>query len=220
MMDSKLIKFACLIVAVLLVCCTTNKISFAQKKDPGVTENIGGSQIKYLQEIANTAIDMLIASRNVIAKNQDVINRDPATGNYTAKGFVPAVVGSQIANDYSLMTGNKLKQTSLKVRNPSNAPDEWEKKILKLFGSSEYPKDKGFGEMIEANDKKIYRYIKPIYIDTGCIQCHGNEKEVRPEIRKFLESRYPHDQAFGYKEGDVRGGISITLLPERLNLGK
>ncbi len=78
---------------------------------------------------------MLIASRNVIAMNQELINRDPLTGSYSFKGFVPAVAGSQIANNFSLMTGHTLKQTSLKVRNPSNAPDEWEKKVLKLLGS-------------------------------------------------------------------------------------
>ena len=80
--------------------------------------------MKCLQVVAETTIEMLIASRSVIAKNQELINRDPATGNYFMKGFVPAVAGSQIANDFSLMTGHKLKQTSLKVRNPSNSPDE------------------------------------------------------------------------------------------------
>jgi len=217
-MNSKLIKSACLLVVLFIVCCTNNKISFAQKNDQVVTEIIEGGHIKCLRQIAKTTIDMLIASRSVIAKNQDLINRDPATGNYTAKGFVPAVVGSQIANDFSLMTGYKLKQTSMKVRNPSNAPDEWEEKVLKLFNTPEYPKHEGFSEMIEVNDKKIYRYMQPLYIETGCIQCHGNKVEVKPEIRQFLESRYPHDQAFGYKEGDLRGGISITLLPELLNL--
>ena len=219
-MDSKLIKSTYLIVAVLLVCCTNNKISFPQQNDSVTSEDREVTHIKCLREIANTTIDMLVASRSVIAKNQDLINRDPASGNYTVKGFVPAVVGSQIANDFSLRTGHVLKQTSLKVRNPSNAPDEWEKKVLELFSSSEYSKGEGFGEMVEVNGTKAYRYMTPLYIDTGCIQCHGNRNEVRPAIRQFLERRYPHDQAFGYKEGDLRGGISITLFPGLLNLEK
>ena len=217
-MDSKLIKSVCLIFAVMLVCCINNKISFAQKDNTGTNENIEDKHIKCMQQIANTTIDMLIASRSVIAKNQDLINRDPATGNCTAKGFVPAVVGSQIANDFSLMTGHKLKQTSLKLRNPSNAPDKWEKKVLELFSSSKHSKGEGFGEMIAANVKKVYRYMQPIYLDKACIQCHGNKEAVRPEIIQFLKRKYPHAQAFGYKEGDLRGGISITLLPGRLNL--
>ncbi len=84
-----------------------------------------------MQTFAETTIDLLVATRNVIAKNQELINRDPISGNYYFKGFVPAVVGSQVANDFSFMTGHKLKQTSLRLRNPTNAPDEWEKKVLK-----------------------------------------------------------------------------------------
>ena len=148
--------------------------------------------------------------------NQDLINRDPATGNYSFKGFVPAVVGSQIANNFSLMTGHRLKQTSLKVRNPSNAPDEWEEKILKLLESKDYSKDVGYGELIEKDGKKIYRYMKPIYVEVACLQCHGEKEKIRPAIKQYLEKRYPYDEAFGYKEGDLRGGISITMATERL----
>ncbi len=158
---------------------------------------------------------MLIANRNVIAKNQELINRDPTTGNYAFKGFVPAVVGSQVANDFSLMTGYKLKQTSLKVRNPSNAPDEWEEKVLKLLTSSEQPKGGSFGEILETNGKIIYRYMKAIYVELECLQCHGKREEIRPAIRQFIEKEYPHDEAFGYKKGDLRGGISIVISLER-----
>ncbi len=83
----------------------------------GTTENEENNHIICLQTLAKTTIDMLIVTRSVIAKNQELINRDPTTGNYYVKGFVPAVAGSQVANDFSLMTGHKLKQTSL---NPSS----------------------------------------------------------------------------------------------------
>ncbi len=69
-----------------------------------------------MQTFAETTIDLLVATRNVIAKNQELINRDPISGNYYFKGFVPAVVGSQVANDFSLMTGHKLKQNKPKIK--------------------------------------------------------------------------------------------------------
>jgi methyl-accepting chemotaxis protein len=161
--------------------------------------------------MADSTINMLVATRSVIAKNQNLINMDPETGNYYFKGFVPALVGSEIANDFSLMTGYKLKQTSLKLRNLNNKPDEWEKKVLNRFELSKYPKGAGFGEILETDGKKIYRYMKPIYVDKACLKCHTSKDKTRPEIRKFLENKYPYDQAFGYKEGDVRGGISIIV---------
>lgn len=126
------------------------------------------------------------------------------------------MVGSQVANDFSLMTGHRLKQTSLKVRNPSNEPDEWERKVLKLLSSSGNPKGVGFGEMVETYGNKIYRYMKPIYVEVACLQCHGRKEDIRPIIWQYLERRYPYDQAFGYKEGDLRGGISIIMSLERL----
>jgi hypothetical protein len=217
----RMIKSACLIVIIIfLVCCVDNKNCFSRQSDSGVTEKKEDAHMKCLQVVAETTIEMLIASRSVIAKNQELINRDPATGNYSMKGFVPAVVGSQIANDFSLMTGHKLKQTSLKVRNPSNSPDNWERKVLKLLGSPEHPEGSGFGEMIEVDGKKNFRFMKPIYVDKGCLPCHGKKREIRPEIRQFLESKYPFDQAFGYKEGELRGGISITISLEKSGLDK
>ena len=82
------------------ICSISDRISLA--------ENIDDKHKKCVQKLAETAIDMLIATRNVIAKNQELINRDPTSGNYYFKGFVPAVVGTQIANDFTLVTGYKL----------------------------------------------------------------------------------------------------------------
>ncbi len=191
---------------VFTICSTSDRINFA--------ENIENKYTKCVQTFAETTIDMLIAIRNVIAKNQELINRDPITGNYYFKGFVPAVVGSQVANDFGLMTGHKLKQTSLRLRNPANAPDEWEKKALKILHSSKDSRGVGFGEILETNDEKIYRYMKPIHAEKACLDCHGEKDKIKPAIRQFLERKYPGDQALGYKEGDIRGGISIIISLE------
>ncbi len=189
------------------ICSTSDRISLA---------DIWYKHVECLQSVAETAVDMLIATRNVVAKNQELINRDPISGNYYFKGFVPAVVGTQVANDFTLVTGYKLKQTSLKMRNPANAPDEWEKKALKILHSSEYSKGVGFGETLETENEKIYRYMKPIYVEKACLECHGEKDKIKPAIRQFLERKYPSDQAFGYKEGDIRGGISIIIPLEQL----
>ncbi len=195
-------------------------LSHAGQDDIETNINMEDEHIACLQILAETTIDVLIATRGVIAKNQELINRDPTTGNYYVKGFVPAVAGSQVANDFSLMTGHILKQTSLKIRNPSNAPDEWEKKVLKFMETSEYSHGRGFGETVKANGNKIYRYMKPIYVEVACLQCHGNEEKVKPAIRQFLKRKYPFDEAFGYKEGDLRGGISLTVSLKNIGIGK
>ena len=116
-MCSKLIKSPfSMIVLVISISIISNKYSYA--------EDIENNRMECLQKLADSTINMLVATRSVIAKNQDLINIDPVTGNYYFKGFVPALVGSEIANDFSLMSGYKLKQTSLKLRNLNNKPDE------------------------------------------------------------------------------------------------
>ena len=47
--------------------------------------------------------------------------------------FIPARAGYEIGKRFSKETGYLLKQTSLKLRNPANAPDEFESRILKRF---------------------------------------------------------------------------------------
>lgn len=173
-------------------------------------ETIKDDYMKYAHTAEKLA-EMLITIRNVIAKNQELINRDPVTGNYVFKDFVPAIVGTQVANDFGLMTGYRIKQTSLKVRNPYNEPDEWEKKVLKLFESGDYTKNGGYSEIIQKESKQIYRYMKPIFVEIACLQCHGKKTEIQPAIMQFLKRRYPFDNAFGYKVGELRGGISIVI---------
>lgn len=76
--------------------------------------------------------------------------------------------------------------TSLNPIRKENEPDEWEKAVLKGF-------EKGIKETAEISqiDGKDYlRYMEAFYIEKGCLKCHGKQ---------------------GYKVGDLRGGISVSV---------
>lgn len=161
------------------------------------------------EHFADISTTMLLSVRNVIAKNQELINRDPDTGNYHFKGFVPAIVGSHVANDFNLRTGYKLKQTALRVRNPKNKPDEWEEKALRVLEKDQTKN--GFGEMTKVGNKNVYRYMKPLYMKKECLLCHSVPEAMPPEVRAYINKYYATDEALGYKEGDLRGGISIAI---------
>ena len=81
--------------------------------------------------------------------------------------------------------------TSLKLTNPENAPDDFERAALIDFES---------GKKIEsaAVEKRgsflFYRYIAPLYIEDSCLQCHSHQR---------------------YKTGDVRGAISVAVPMNR-----
>jgi len=79
--------------------------------------------------------------------------------------------------------------TSLKPLNPGNSPDSWEAKALKSFerGKNEITSV----EMIEG--KPYYRLIRPFIAEEGCLKCHAHQ---------------------GYKVGDIRGGISLSVPME------
>ncbi|MDT8317196.1 MAG: methyl-accepting chemotaxis protein [bacterium] len=98
-----------------------------------------------------------------------------------------------------------VRQTSLRLRNPENAPDDFERTVLERF-----EKEPGLDEFksILSNDgEKQFRYMKRLVIINACLACHGNKEKIPLYIRKA----YPGDEAHGYKLGDVRGAISISL---------
>ncbi len=76
--------------------------------------------------------------------------------------------------------------TSLTPIRPENAPDEWEKRALEAFEQGENE----FSEVITIEHKEHMRFMRPLFTKKGCLKCHAQQ---------------------GYKEGDIRGGISITV---------
>ncbi len=79
--------------------------------------------------------------------------------------------------------------TSLKPLRPENKPDEWEAAALETFekGNSEA------SSLEVINGKEYLRLIRPLSTDESCLKCHGKQ---------------------GYKQGDIRGGISVAVPME------
>ncbi|WKZ18190.1 MAG: PAS domain S-box protein [Candidatus Jettenia sp. CY-1] len=138
-------------------------------------------------------------TRRYLASVQDIINTDPISGNKVFKGLNPAKAGSEISHRISKSTPYIIRQISLKYRNPHNAPDNFETEILKTM-EKQKPQDAFSRESLDANNKKILRYIDPLYIEEECLQCHG-EPAGELDISGHKKE--------GYKIGDLRGAISI-----------
>lgn len=84
--------------------------------------------------------------------------------------------------------------TSLKPLRPENGPDQWEEKALQSF-------EDGNKEMIEITKDDegdpIIRLMEPLFVKGGCLKCHGHQ---------------------GYKIGDIRGGVGISLPIDNLTI--
>jgi len=117
-----------------------------------------------------------------------------------------------IANTYSIRNGWDVGRTSLKTRNPENAPDAWERSVLETFEerklAGEDPMKMEYYEVVRQNGTRKLRYMKAIPTAGLCLACHGEQVDSVTKTR--LEKLYPHDKATGYKEGDIRGAFTIT----------
>jgi hypothetical protein len=118
-----------------------------------------------------------------------------------------------IARSISEERGWQVGRTSLKLRNPANAPDEWELKVLESFESrkaaGEDPQQIAFHEVVEQDGKRVFRFMKAIpTAEKPCLVCHGGE--VPPPVEAKLKELYPTDKARGYVAGDIRGAFTIS----------
>lgn len=98
----------------------------------------------------------------------------------------PAYMARQINEMMGATAGSRGHITSLKPTRPENAPDVWEAAALRSF-------EQGLTEVISlerTGDGEYVRLMRPFVVETGCLACHA---------------------AQGYREGDIRGGISVSV---------
>lgn len=119
-----------------------------------------------------------------------------------------------IAEKLSAEKGWSIGRTSLKLRNPANAPDAWEKKVLNTFESrkakGESPKGMEYSEVVDDSGKKVFRYMSAIpTAPKPCLACHGGK--IPEKVDAALKDMYPDDKARGYKAGDIRGAFTISF---------
>ncbi|MBW1815132.1 MAG: DUF3365 domain-containing protein, partial [Deltaproteobacteria bacterium] len=100
----------------------------------------------------------------------------------------PAYMTRQIAEVASDREQVQFHITSLKPIRPANLPEEWEGRALADF--SEKADEYYDWWMSNMTEEKHFRYMAPLMTEITCLSCH--EKQ-------------------GYSEGDIRGGISVSI---------
>ncbi len=115
----------------------------------------------------------------------------------------------------SAAKGWTVSRTSLKLRNPDNAPDNWEKGVLELFAkqaSAGANLQKMAFSQVVMNDEgdKVFRMMKAIPVGDNCLACHGSA--LQPAVASKLDMLYPNDHARGFNSGDLRGAFSLQKV--------
>jgi len=133
---------------------------------------------------------------------QSALQESISTGGPVAAISVCKDLAPTIQSELSRKSGADVRRTSLKFRNSSNAPDDWETSALETFAKSDQK------EILETTASGATRYMRAIPTGAVCLACHG--EEIAPEVKESLRTAYPHDRALGYSLGDIRGAFSIS----------
>ena len=144
----------------------------------------------------------------------ELIEGMKAGGPINAIGVCKSIAPA-IAMKHSENSGWDVARTSLKLRNPDNAPDAWETKVLQQFeerrAKGEGPDTLAYAEIVEEGGEEYFRFMKGIVMPPlekmPCLMCHG--ENIDPSITVKIDELYPEDKARGYKAGQVRGAFTL-----------
>lgn len=112
-----------------------------------------------------------------------------------------------VALKVSRNEGVEAGRTSVRLRNPRNAPPAWAAPIIAQHDR----KTAGSAEVFVADLGDRVGLLRPIVAQAICASCHGPIEQMAPGVRAAIASRYPADRATGFHEGDLRGWFWVEV---------
>ncbi len=104
----------------------------------------------------------------------------------------PAYMTRQVNEIELLSMGVISNLTSLNPVRPGNKADDWETRALQSMDAGEIE----ITETVPWNGQEFFRFMRPLYTERSCLKCHAQH---------------------GFSEGDLRGGISISIPMQHLH---
>ncbi|MBF0137105.1 MAG: DUF3365 domain-containing protein, partial [Magnetococcales bacterium] len=121
-------------------------------------------------------------------------------------GLLPAYALGKISRDFPNWSGSGLtfNNVSDRPRNPDNAADPVQMEAIRFF-RNQPQKEVYFQPFRTADGRPFYHYARPIHVERYCLKCHGRKEDAHPTIQALFKD------AFDYREGDLRGILSIKI---------
>jgi len=163
-------------------------------------------------EIDNYKKEAVETTQAFVKQLGGAMQKQMKAGGPKAAVKVCTELAPQISAEMSREKGWKVTRVGTRVRNPMlGIPDAWEQEVLAKF-QERASKGETFDKMAHAEivtepGGKYFRFMKAIGVQPQCLACHG--EKIDPDIKAMVDERYPHDNARGYKAGDLRGAVSI-----------
>ncbi len=175
----------------------------------GVSANENNKSVSSAEQLTATARQAVKAVASELKKN---LGKALTTGSPSDAVSVCKTIAPEIARKHSAQRKLTIRRTALRLRNPDNAPDEFERRALQTFierlRAGEPANKLEHSEFVTMGDRKVFRYMKAIpTAEKPCLTCHGSNLD--PKLVVTLKQLYPEDQATGFKSGDLRGAFSV-----------
>ena len=126
------------------------------------------------------------------------------TAQISANGIVSAIDfcgkhALQILDSVGKTKNLSVSRVSDKFRNPVDEPNSDDAKMISLF------KNGAFQDTVVSGKSGAVYYKRINVAMPACLNCHGAEKNMKPEVLEKLKLQYPQDHARNYELGDFRG---------------
>ncbi len=139
---------------------------------------------------ARALLSQMIVTRQWVADYGGVWTQQPGNYYWTMEnGYyqkTPAMVTKELSERADMLGDYRFHITSLKLKNPANAPTESERQALHGFETNPVP----VTSIETQQEVSLYQYMIPLQTTSVCLQCHADQ---------------------GYHVGDIRGGLSVAV---------
>ena len=119
-----------------------------------------------------------------------------------------------IASEIEASSGVDIERTALRVRNPANAPDDWETGTMASFSARREAGEDWSAMTARRIEGKYLRWMRPIPLGGMCVTCHGRADAIPPDARRILLEAYPNDTAVDFAVGELRGAFTARVVME------
>ena len=168
------------------------------------------------EDTQQTESERALQSRNLsqdyAAKLKGTLMGAIQAGGPEAAIAVCKVKAPAIAKEKAASTGWSIGRTALKLRNPANSPDAWERYVLLRFqdqiSDGTEVKNLEHYETTTKNGERVFRYMRAIPTQAPCLICHGSN--LSQNVKAKIEELYPEDRATGFSHGELRGAFTIV----------
>lgn len=152
--------------------------------------------MRQVETEAQSLLTSMVLMREWVANYGGIWTDQPGNVYLEEKNGFYRKTPAMVTKELSLLSEEKdfhrFHITSNNLKNPDNAPFASEEHMLTDFAQG-HPV---FGQIEEIDGKRVFHYMRPLYVKEPCLECHADQ---------------------GYQVGDLRGGLSVFLPMDKVD---